>query len=228
MHALLANDTRLKPFEAFRAVRRLMANPEDTGQVFSIFRALRGRSGINAFRRFQQSPAGAAVLRDRRVLLNTLTNRAALSALPEGSLGCTYFDFMEEEKLTADGLVAASQDWDNDPVSPDMQFYRERMRDSHDLTHTLTGYGRDPLGELCLLAFMYAHTRNLGMAFIVGMNWLRLPKYARAAVREARANGKRARWMQDMDWEAALPRPLEDVRRERGIVAPVLYRAVTA
>ena len=46
MHALLANDTRLKPFEALRAVRRLMANPEDTSQIFSIFRALRGRSGI--------------------------------------------------------------------------------------------------------------------------------------------------------------------------------------
>ena len=89
----------------------------------------------------------------------------------------------EEENLSADGLVQASQEWDNDPVPADMQFYRERMRDSHDLTHTVTGYGRDPLGEMCLLAFMYAHTRNLGMAFIIGMNWLRLPKFAKAAVR---------------------------------------------
>ena len=228
MHALLANDTRLKPFEAFRAVRRLMANPEDTVQVFSIFRALRGRSGINAFRRFAQSPTGSAVLREHRVLLNALTDRAALSALPAGTLGRTYFDFMEEENLTADGLVAASQDWDTDPVPPDMQFYRERMRDAHDLTHTITGYGRNPLGELCLLAFMYAHSRNLGMAFIVGMNWLRLPKPAKAAVREAWQNGKKARWMQDMDWEALLPRTLADVRRECGIADPAAYRAATA
>lgn len=224
MHATAAMDTRLKPLEALRAVRALMANPEDTAQVFSIFRALRGRSAINAFRRFEKSPIGAAILRDRRVLLDTLNDRAALSALPEGSVGRTYFEFMEEENLTADGLVQASQEWDNDPVPADMQFYRERMRDSHDLTHTVTGYGRDPLGEMCLLAFMYAHTRNLGMAFIIGMNWLRLPKFAKAAVREAWKNGKKVRWMQDMDWEAVLPRPLDEVRRECGISVPVLYR----
>ena len=227
MYALLAHDTRLKPLDALRAVRRLMANPQDTRQIFSIFRALRGRSGVKAFHRFQQSPTGAAVLRERRVLLNILSDRAVLSALPAGSVGRTYFDFMEEEKLTADGLVQASQEWDSDPVSPGMALYRERMRDAHDLTHTVTGYGRDPLGELCLLAFMYAHTRNLGMAFIVAMSWGQLPKAARAAVREAWRNGKTARWMQDMDWEAQLPRPLVDVRREYGIADPVLYRAVT-
>jgi len=228
MYALLAHDTRLKPLDALRAVRRLMANPDDTRQIFSIFRALRGRSGVNAFRRFEQSPTGAAVLRERRVLLNVLNDRAALSVLPPGSVGRTYFDFMEEEKLTADGLVQASQDWDSDPVSPGMSLYRERMRDAHDLTHTVTGYGRDPLGELCLLAFMYAHSRNLGMAFIVAMNWGKLSKPARTAVREAWRNGRKARWMQDMDWEALLPRPLADVRRECGIADPALYRAVTA
>jgi ubiquinone biosynthesis protein COQ4 len=228
MHAAAAMDTSLKPFMALRAVRALMADPEDTAQVFSIFRALRGRSSIKAFRRFQASVTGAALLRDRRVLRDTLANRAALSALPAGSLGRTYFAFMEDEKLTTDGLVQASQDWDNDPVPADMQFYRERQRDAHDLTHTLTGYGRDPLGELCLLAFMYAHTRNLGMAFIVGMNWLRLPGFAKAAVREAWRNGKKARWMQDMDWEALLPRPLDDVRRDCAIPMPLLYRLVQA
>ncbi len=210
-----------------RAVRRLFATG-DTREIFAIFRALRGRSGIKAFRRFQQSPTGSAVLRERRVLLNALTDRATLSALPVGTVGHTYFDFMEEEKLTADGLVQASQDWDTDPVPPDTQLYRERMRDAHDLTHTLTGYGRDPLGEICLLAFMYAHSRNLGMALIVVMSWPKLPPAARAAVRQAWRNGKKARWMQDMDWEAVLPRSLADVRRECAIADPTLYRAVTA
>jgi len=227
MYALLANDTRLKPFDALRAVRRLFATG-DTKEIFTIFRALRGRSGIKAFRRFQQSPTGSAVLRERRVLLNTLTDRAALSALPAGSVGRAYFDFMEEERLTADGLVQASQDWENDPVPPDVKLFRDRMRDAHDLTHTVTGYGRDPLGEICLLAFMYAHSRNLGMAFIVAMSWGRLPKPARAAVREAWRNGKTARWMQDMDWEALLPRPLAEVRRESAIADPGLYRAAIA
>ncbi|MBW8708480.1 MAG: hypothetical protein JF627_04320 [Alphaproteobacteria bacterium] len=227
MYALLAHDTRLKPFEAVRAVRRLFATG-DTKEIFAIFRALRGRSGIKAFRRFRQSPTGSLVLRERRVLLNVLSDRIRLSALPAGTIGRAYFEFMEDEKLSADGLVQASQDWERDPVPPDVQLFRERMRDCHDLNHTLTGYGRDPLGEICLLAFMYAHSRNLGAALIVVMSWPQLPPAARAAVREAWQGGKKARWMQDMDWEALLPRPLADVRRECGIADPGLYRAAIA
>jgi ubiquinone biosynthesis protein COQ4 len=228
MHALLANDTRIKPLEAMRAVRRLFADPEDTRQIFAIFRAMRGRSGVKAFARFRNSPTGSAVLRERRVLLSSLTDRTMLAAFSDGTMGRAYFDFMDEERLTADGLVQASQDWDRDPVPADMALYRARMRDAHDLTHILTGYGREPLGELCLLAFMYAHSRNLGMALIVAMSWQKLPKSARAAVREAWHNGRKARWVQDLDWEALLPRPLDQVRREASIANPVLYRAIAA
>ena len=39
-------------------------------------------------------------------------------------------------------------------------------------------------------------------------------------------NGKKARWIQDMDWEALLPRSLADVRRECSIADPAAYRAV--
>jgi ubiquinone biosynthesis protein COQ4 len=226
MLAQLASDTRLRPLDAVRAVRRLFANPDDTRQIFAIFRAMRGRSGIRAFRRFAASVTGAAVLHQRRRLLDTLTDQAALAALPQGSFGRTYFAFMEEENLSANGLVQASQDWDRDPLPPDVALFRERMRDAHDLTHVLTGYGRDPLGELCLLAFMYAHTRNLGMALIVAMSWSRLPPAARRAVTEGWRNGRKVRWLQDQDFEALLPRPLDEVRRELGMLAPLRYRAV--
>jgi ubiquinone biosynthesis protein COQ4 len=221
-------DTRLHPLQAIRAVRRLLANPDDTAQVFAIFRAMRGKSGLNAFRRFAASPTGAAVLKERRRLLDTLSNSARLKALPQDSLGRAYFNFMEDEKLTAEGLVQASQSWENEPVPPDFELFRQRMRDAHDLTHVLTGYGRDPLGEVCLLAFMYAHSRNLGMALIALMSLKDMPRAARRAVFEAWRNGRRARWMQDQDFEALLPRPLEDVRREINIADPRLYRALAA
>ena len=54
-----------------------MANPEDTRQIFVIFRALRGKSGLQRLRRFQASAVGRAVLAERRVLLDRLTDRAA-------------------------------------------------------------------------------------------------------------------------------------------------------
>lgn len=226
MAAQATIDTRLRPFDAIRAVRRLLANPEDTAQVFAIFRAMRGKSGLRVFRRFAASATGAQVIRERRRLLDTLSDRTRLQALPEGSFGRSYFDFMEQEQLTAEGLVAASQSWETDPVPPEVELFRERMRDAHDLTHVLTGYGRDPLGEICLLAFMHAHSRNPGMALIVLMSLKGMPRQARRVVFEAWRNGRKAHWLQDQDFEALLPRPLEEVRREIGIAAPTRYRAV--
>jgi ubiquinone biosynthesis protein COQ4 len=118
-------------------------------------------------------------------------------------------------------------DWENEPVPDDVKLFRERMRDAHDLTHILTGYGRDGLGEMCLLAFMNRHSHNLGQLFVIAMNWPRLPKPWRAAIRQAWRNGKKARWFQNLDFEALLPRNLNDVRRELNIPAPTLYQAVT-
>lgn len=221
-------DTRLHPIQAWRAFRRLMASPGDTRQVFAIFRALRGGSGLKAFRRFAASATGADILARRPSLLAALNDRAALRGLPDGSVGRAYLAFMEEENLSADGLVEASRtaDWDTDVVPPEMDFFRRRMRDSHDLTHILTGYGRDPLGELCLLAFMYRHTRNLGMAFMVAMSWPRVPEIAKAAVKEGWRNGAKATWFQNLDFEALLGRNLAEVRAELGIAPPKAYQAL--
>jgi ubiquinone biosynthesis protein COQ4 len=216
-------ETRLRPLTAIRAVRALHADPEDTRQIFVIFRALRGKSGVRLFARFRSSPNGQRILADQRSLLSVLSDRDYLARLPEGSVGRTYLDFMEAENLSAEGLVMASEG-DDETVAPDVALFRTRMRDAHDLTHILTGYGRDPLGELCLLAFMNRHSKNPGQLLIVAMSWSRMPKVARAAVWEAYRHGGKARWFQDLDYEALLVRPLDDLRRELGVLSPARYQ----
>jgi ubiquinone biosynthesis protein COQ4 len=222
-------DTRLRPLEAVKAVRRLMANPDATEEVFVILRAMRGRSGITLFNRFRESPTGARILAERRSLFATLSDSAALAALPQDSLGGAYHRFMAAENLSPQGLVAPSQATRDEPVSADVALFRDRMRDMHDLTHTLTGYGRDPLGELCLLAFMYSHTGNLGMALIVLMGFARLENSAlRKAVIEAWRHGRKARWFTDMDWETMLPQPLDALRARFHVMQPDAYYGVMA
>lgn len=225
--ATTAIDTRLDFRTAFTAVRALQADPEDTRQVFIIFDALRGRSSIKAWQRFQTSTVGRQVLAKRRVLLDRLSDTAALAALPEGSVGRTYLAFMEGQNLSADGLVAASQNWEKDKLDPDIALFRNRMRDAHDLTHILTGYGRDQLGELCLLAFMNRHLRQLGQLLIIAMSWTQMQKAERAAVVQAwRDGGKTAQNFMLLDYEALLARPLDEVRRDLGIPTPTRYQAV--
>ena len=231
MSRAAALESPLRPFTALRAVSRLLRDPEDTRQVFVVMTALRGRSGKRMLDRFLASPVGAKVVAERRPLLDRLQDRAALAALPQGSLGRAYLAFMEAEQLTADGLVGASEAGRPDTLPPAASLFRDRMRDMHDLTHVLTGYGRDGLGELCLLAFMFRHTGNLGGALIALMGLgkfarLGAGRLARKAVLEAFAHGGKSAWLPGQDWEALLARPLDDVRRDLNIVTPARYQAV--
>jgi len=222
MTTISATSTRLRPLKAMRAFRVLQATG-DTRQVFVILRAMRGKALINTFRRFAQSALGKKVLAERRDLLPALADREGLRSLPQDSLGRAYLAFMEEEQLSAEGLVQASESWEDDPMPPDIDLFRARMRELHDVSHVVTGYGRDPLGELCLLAFTYRQFGNLGRLLIVAMAWSQIPKPGRAAVFEAWRNGKSCAWLGDQDWEALLARPLDEVRRSLSLSLPRRY-----
>jgi ubiquinone biosynthesis protein COQ4 len=225
-----ALDTRFRPILAFRAVRRLLANPDATQEVFLILKALRGRSVIRLFSRFRATGNGQRILAEKRDLRRALSDDAALAALSPDSLGGRYNQFMKAENLSADGLVAASGTWEAETVSDDVRCFRERMRDMHDLTHVLTGYGRDPLGELCLLAFTYPHSGNPGIALIVLMGFLKIKSWrVRRAVIEAWRNGRKARcWFPAMDWEALMPESVEALRCRFRITPPQTYLQVMA
>ena len=79
--------------------------------------------------------------------------------------------FNYEDKIRiAEGLAEASEAGGlEDLGDPDVSLYRRRLRDSHDLFHDVAGYGRDALGELCVLSFGTAQFYNHGIAFILGV-----------------------------------------------------------
>lgn len=227
MFASHATGTRMQPLTAFRAIRTLIAT-NDTRQVFILLRAMRGRSGIRNFRRFTASPVGQAVLRERRDLLALLEDRGRLRQLPAGSLGRAYLEFVESEDLSAKALVAASENWETETVTPDMALFRARMRELHDVNHVVTGYGRDRLGELCLLTFTYRQTGNLGMLMLIVMSWRRVPKLFRPAIPEAWRHGRKSAWLAEQDWETLFTQPLADIRKSLGIRTPAKYRQALA
>ena len=224
---------RIQPLVAIRALRALFKNKEDTGQVFKIVAALTGKSMQKRMQMFRASPVGSQVLAENRRLLATLCDRQYLASLPEGSFGKTYLKFLETEGLSAEGLVDASKaspQWE--ARQAEFELFSSRLRDSHDLQHVLTGYGRNPLGELCVLTFSYPHTRNRGIGFLVLMGMLKFKKDLPRdipvfrAVWEAFRNGKKAAWLPGVDWEAMLKLPLDEVRRRLNIQTPLTYKSV--
>jgi ubiquinone biosynthesis protein COQ4 len=225
--------TRLHPITAFRAMENLKRNREDTQQAIALIDALRGKTSLRQFARFRQTETGRTVLAEKRQLLDYLSDRQRLAALPPGTLGRAYYEFMAAENLTAEGLVEASKIRETLPAGDDMTLFRERSRDTHDLLHVVTGYGRDPLGEACLLAFSFAQTGLKGFAMIAIVVAQRISRRVRGqpvrrAVFEGYRNGRRAGWLYGADWEKLLAEPVEAIRAWFRISPPTYYPQVLA
>ena len=223
---------RLRPIAALRAVRKLMRNGEDTQQVFLLIEGLRGKTTLRQFARFRQTETGRAVLGENRRLLDRLSDRASLAALPAGTLGRGYYDFMAAEDLSAEGLVEMSK-ITRPPASDDVTLFRERGREMHDLLHVVTGYGRDPLGEACLVAFSFAQTGLKGFAVIAVYAARKIARSrpdqpVRRAVVEGYRHGRSAGWLPGADWEALLDQPVEAIRARFAVKPPTYYRTIMA
>jgi ubiquinone biosynthesis protein COQ4 len=146
---------RLRPAKAWRHFQNLMKDKENTEEVFHIFESLPWRNLRPSAERFLRSARGQALRAKEPNLPLILDDHESLRQMPAGSLAHAYCDFMEREGLTAQGLVDEFDRFAKHHVQFQDQFrwYLNRMRDVHDMLHVLTGYGRDALGEACVLAF---------------------------------------------------------------------------
>lgn len=227
---------RIEPLRAFRAFRKLLADKEDTAQVFEIMQAMNGRSTWRGYQKLLATVEGGR-LAYRAVELNDLLNDPkVLDAFADGTVGANYRDFMRSENLSAEGLAqvgreTAAKRGVQSEIDHPVAWFGRRIRDTHDIWHTLTGYGRDALGELCLVAFSYAQTRSLGWAFIAVGGCLRALTVkgggsAVKAVWQAYQNGKAAAWLPGEDFERILNEPVEAARGRLHIAAPSLYLGI--
>jgi ubiquinone biosynthesis protein COQ4 len=221
---------KLRPLHALRAFGRLMRDKEDTRQVFEIMNALTGLSTPKGYARLTWAAGGVAFAREE--LSRSFSDPVWLAKFEPGTVGAAYREFMSRENLTTEGLRK-----DNEAVSPFVEaphvfaWYARRLRDIHDVWHILTGYGRDALGEACLVAFSHAQTGNKGFGFIGLMASFRVrsdsyPVPTKRAVWEAWRNGRKAAWLPAQDYAAVFAEPLESARARLGIASPKIYLSV--
>lgn len=224
---------RLQPLQALKAYRRLLSDKEDTVAVFEIMRALNGRSTARGYHRLLASPEGGRQAYVRPELAPALDDAAYVDGFAAGTVGAAYRDFVRSENLSAGGLVQVSQAANG--AAPDVPhpyaWFGRRIRDTHDLWHVLTGYGRDATGEACLVAFSFAQTGGLGWGFIaIGamLQSLRLkaPAVYRKAIVEGWRLGRAAAWLPAEDYERLLREPLDVARRRLKLGRPEAYLAI--
>jgi len=216
---------------AFRAVKTLLADPDDTVQVFRIMAALNAGTSAKNYRRLISTPEGGRIAYARVELVSKLTDGAWLSQFAPGTVGAAYRTFLEKTGYSADGLEAVSKEIHSDRGEEHpYAWFGRRERDIHDIWHVLTGYrANDPLGELCLVAFTYAQTKGLGWGFIALSGALKSfgepqGRAVRRAIREGYAHGRAAHWLHKEDIEKLFVEPLEAARVRLNIAPPLLYR----
>lgn len=218
---------------AYTALRRLLSDKEDTGQVFEIMAALNGASTQYGYRRLLTTVQGGRIAYERLELAEKLMDDAWLDGFAPGTVGAAYRDFIRSENLSAEGLAEISRR--NRVKTEDRHphaWFGRRTRDSHDLWHILSGYHRDALGEACLVAFSYAQTRSLGWAFIAIGAALKSrsgPKHPYIqAIWQGYRRGRAAKWLAGEDYPLLMAEPLEAARRRLNITPATIYDAIPA
>ena len=216
---------------ALSALRRLLADKEDTGQVFEIMRALNGDSAGRNYRRLLTTPQGGRLAYERVELASRLMDDAWLDGFAPGTLGAAYRTFVRSENISAEGLADISrQNLPKGELRHPHAWFGRRTRDSHDLWHVLSGYHRDGLGEACLVAFSYAQTGSLGWAVIAvgaALRSRRGPKFPYLqAIWQGYRRGRKAVWLAGEDYEQLMSEPLDAARRRLNLTPPTIYDSI--
>ena len=199
------------------AMQQLTEDPDRTEMVFEITEALAGRQPERLLRRIECDPAGVRLLAERPAFDPEHCDLDALMQLPEGSFGRTFAEWMKENEF-APGLMQR----DFDGGDPDLAYLGQRLTQVHDFWHVLSGYNRDPIGELGVLMFGWAQMHSYGIGYILGTILLRnlretwragkLRSPLAAYLWRAYRAGRRARFLAPLVLEDLFPLPLPTVR----------------
>jgi len=211
-----------------RSLWRFVTTPGDLANSFEAMFALAGPTLDREFRSFASHPVGERMLaEDSRPDLNaTLADRAALAAMPEGSFAQAYLDYLGGEGmgsaeyfLEAAGLEDKARrfGW-----SEDQLWFVQRMANSHDLFHVIAGYDRDVTGEVGIVCYTAGPIPLLPLRLLLPYFFVLKPsapiRWGRF-VRDSYRHGRDTPSLACVDYEALLPKPLDEVRREIGVAS---------
>lgn len=200
------------------ALRQLLDHADRTELAFEVTLALDGGTGERILEQMVRHPEGRRLIVEQPCLLDTLCDRAALEAMPMESFGRAYLEHIDRYGLEPSKLIELGRatGTDGGPEEPLVRWASHRGSLGHDLSHVLSGYGADQLGEATLLAFNLGQMGGRANLLLtlgassramryVGLRWL---PYILKAWRRGRA----AACLNALPFEDLLPLPLDDVR----------------
>ena len=201
---------------AFTALAAVLRDPDRTDQVLVFSTYANAGSMRDRIHRFLDHPAGALLYREHRTIDAHSVDLAALAALPEGTLGRAYANFLDSRGLTPDIFEHPP----DNISSPAMAYVIQRLRQTHDLWHVVTGYDTDPASEVALQAFTFGQLRAPSSGILALLGTLRGSQLKRDLVVDvlrALRLGARAEKLAAFPWEDHWAAPLTEVRTMLGL-----------
>lgn len=206
----------LPAFERWRralgALGTVMADPGRTDQVLVFSTYANAGTMHRRLHRFYDDPRGQRLFREQRTIDSHAIDLDALAALPDGSLGHAYATFLRSRGITPEIFDGAPERVSD----PKAAYVIQRMRQTHDLWHVVTGHETDPFGEIALQAFTFGQIgapSTLVLSAAGTLNFRRLrPGLVRAVIAAFKA-GRAANPFVVFPWEDHWATPLVEVQR---------------
>ncbi|MBX3156140.1 MAG: hypothetical protein KF773_09085 [Deltaproteobacteria bacterium] len=208
---------RVRWRRALGALATVLRDPDQTDQVLAFSMYANAGSLPDRIHRFYADPAALRLYEERRSIDTRSVDLAALGALPEGTLGRAYADFLRERGLSPDVFEAPKELRD-----PHMTYVLQRLRQTHDLWHVVTGYETDAPSEIALQAFTYGQLRAPSALVLALGGTLRSVRHKPTLAFHALRGflvGARAKQLATFPWEDHWSTPLAEVRALLGLPA---------
>ena len=220
--------------KGWKHLKILVKDKDRTDELFGVLDSLPWRGVGEAAAEFLATDQGRKIYQTEPYLPDILDDHATLRKMPKGSFADVYCNFMEAEGLTAAGLIEEANVYrkDNVILEDGVEWYNNRLRDTHDILHVLTGYGRDTFGEQCLLAYLFDQRPSPGHLFLAWLGTLLMKAKLRTkapffrAFLQARRDGRLTQRIVEQPILELLPLPMEEVRRRLNIPEPTKYLQV--
>jgi len=216
VRAALGGDLVARVKLGARALRKILRDPNDTRQVFTLFLVTNVRHIPGFLTRFVSEPGGLELLHERPAIDSRSIDFAALARLPADTLGGAFARHLSTRGLSPDVFQAPPG------VPPTIAYLAQRMRQSHDIWHVITGYDTTVDDELALLAFSHGQSRMPGPALLAAVGAVRFSRQHPGVIRKVLdgfRRGKAARSMITARWEDLWETSLSEVRERFAIRA---------
>ena len=185
-------------------------NPSKTEAAFDIADGLRKTGLYKQFIEYAHSHASVSQITQERYF-SPIVNLDDLITYPKESLGYCYAAHMKQLGLRPDFYRAIH-------IEDDYSYLAMRMRQTHDIWHTITGFGTDLVGEAKLQALTLAQMRSPLAAALMGAFLVHTMKSSAPldplidGIWEGWCMGKVARPLIAQKWEEDWGKPLSEWR----------------